>query len=183
MVEATGSAPGTPQRVSLNTGPKTTTAGPITIPSAAAPKKNSTKAHAAVNAPLLSKADVIPVIVPRTNTRLEQAAESRKEIGIAGRTMPFSLQLKTSDFRKFPSSREDTDQPTISMLSEATGCKATEMGSVTDRNIFPSVKGSILGVSTAERNIKDDRYTGSGKNESNLMMDPPTSYQEESCKY
>jgi len=57
----------------------------------------------------------------------EQVAVSRKAIGIAARTMPFSLQSKTTDFRKFSNSKEDMDQPTTSIQSWTTGCKATEL--------------------------------------------------------
>ena len=101
LIEAAGSVPGTPQRVNLNTGLKTTMTGSLTVSSAAAQKRSSTKVLSAANVPVLNKGDVIPVIVPRTNSRLEQVADSRKEIGIAARTMPFSLQSKTTDFRKF----------------------------------------------------------------------------------
>ncbi|KAG5238001.1 katanin p80 WD40 repeat-containing B1 [Salix suchowensis] len=172
VLPSTGSAPGTPQRVNLNTGLKTTITGPI-----AAPKRSSMKFHSAVNAPALNKADVIPVIVPRTNSRSEQVADSRKEIDIAARTMPFSLHLKTTDFRKFSNSREDIDQPTTSIQPpETTGCKATELISVTDRNISPAVKGSIHGITTAERSI------GSGNYKSDSTWEPPASYQEENCE-
>ncbi|KAJ6910184.1 katanin p80 WD40 repeat-containing subunit B1-like isoform X1 [Populus alba x Populus x berolinensis] len=177
-----GSVPGTPQRVNLNTGLKTTMTGPLTVSSAAAPKRSSTKILSAANVPVLNKADVIPVIVPRTNSRSEQVADSRKEIGIAARTMPFSLQSKTTDFRKFSNSREDMDQPTTSTQSETTGCKATEPISVMDRNITPAVKASIHGISTAERNVGDDRSMGSGNYESDSTTEPPNSYQEENCE-
>jgi katanin p80 WD40 repeat-containing subunit B1 len=51
-----------------------------------------------------------------------------------------------------------------------------------DRNITPAVKASIHGISTAERNIGDDRSMGSGNYESDSTTEPPTSYQEENCK-
>ncbi|KAF9675125.1 hypothetical protein SADUNF_Sadunf10G0198800 [Salix dunnii] len=171
VLPSTGSAPGTPQRVNLNTGLKTTITGPI-----AAPKRSSMKFHSAVTAPALNKADVIPVIVPR-NSRSEQVADSRKEIDIAARTMPFSLHLKTTDFQKSSNSREDIDQPTTSVQPpETTGCKATEMISVTDRNISPAVEGLIHGITTAERSI------GSGNYKSDSTLEPPVSYQEENCE-
>ncbi|KAJ6983814.1 katanin p80 WD40 repeat-containing subunit B1 [Populus alba x Populus x berolinensis] len=177
VLPTTGSAPGTPQRASLNTGLKATITGPITVPSTAAPKRSSMKVHSAVNVPVLNKADVIPVIVPRTNSRSEQVAGSRKEIDIAARTMPFSLHLKTTDFRKFSNSREDMDQPTTSIQpAETTGCKATELISVTDRNISPAVKGSIHGLTTAEQPF------GSGNYKSDSTLEPPTSYQKEYCE-
>ncbi|KAJ6323336.1 hypothetical protein OIU77_013036 [Salix suchowensis] len=178
-LQSAGSVAGTPQRVNLNTGLKTTMTGSLTVSGAAAQKRSSTKILSAANIPVLNKADVIPVIVPRTSSRLEQVPDSRKEIGIAARTMPFSLQSKTPDFRKFSNSREDMDQPTTSIQSETKGCKATELMSVVDRNITPGVKTSIHGISTAERNNRDDRSIGSGNYESNSTTEPPASYQEE----
>lgn len=96
--KATGTVPGTPQRV--NVGPKT---NPISsaVPTVTAPKKNSAKTHSTANASLRRLSDVVPVVVPRNNARFEQAAEIRKE-GI-GRMMPLSLQSKASDFRKVSS--------------------------------------------------------------------------------
>ena len=117
ILPSTGSVSGAPQRVNLSTGLKTTMTGPITVPGAAASKRSSTKVLSAANVPVLNKADVIPVIVPRTNSMSEQVAVSRKAIGIAARTMPFSLQSKTTDFRKFSNSKEDMDQPTTSIQS------------------------------------------------------------------
>ncbi|XWS54403.1 hypothetical protein CRYUN_Cryun10bG0086900 [Craigia yunnanensis] len=82
-----GNVPGTPQRVNLNTAPKPTQLSSVTVPSVAAPKRSATRASTAVNIPIFSKSDVVPVIVPRNDTRLEQAAESRKEVGISGRSL------------------------------------------------------------------------------------------------
>ncbi|RVX07931.1 hypothetical protein CK203_014698 [Vitis vinifera] len=49
---------------------------------------------------LTTVSGVVPMIVPRTNERLDEAAESKKEVGISRRAHPFSLQSRTSDFRK-----------------------------------------------------------------------------------
>lgn len=230
LVKATGNVPGTPQRVNLNIASKTTQPNSVTVPSVAAPKRNSTRATSAVNVPIFNKSDVIPVIVPRNDTRLEQAAEarkevgisgrsleqaaesrrevgiagrslepaaesrkeagivgktleqgtdSRKELGIVGRTMPFSLQSKATSFRKFQNSREDMDRPAISVMSETTGSKAAEFGSVPDRNVFPAVKGPIQAMSAAERNVREDRCIGSTKTEPNSVVELPSSYQDE----
>lgn len=156
----------------MNTNVKTNTAPPITVPSAAVPKRNSAKAHSAVNVPIFNKADIVPVIVPRTNTRVEQAAESRKEFGIAARTMPFSLQSKTAELRRFSNSRDDMDQPTISTPSENMSFKTTDSSSNADGNIFVA-KGSTDGLSINERNFKDDRSAELGRHYSNSMREPP----------
>ncbi|XP_022725167.1 katanin p80 WD40 repeat-containing subunit B1 homolog isoform X2 [Durio zibethinus] len=87
ILASTGNVPGTPQRVNLNTAPKTTQPSSVTFPSVAASKRSSTRASSAVNVPIFNKSDVIPVIVPRNDTRLEQAVESRKEVGISGRSL------------------------------------------------------------------------------------------------
>lgn len=171
---STGSVPGTPQRVNLNTGPKTTLASSTT-----APKRISAKAHSTANVSAFNKSDVIPVIVPRTNVRLDQAAESRKEVGVSGRTIPFSLQSRTSDFRKSPNRRDELERPTVSVPSENAGSKATDLSTVADRNIFPAVKCSTPGISAAERNVKDDRCIGSGRQEMNSTMEPPPNYHHE----
>ncbi|KAJ0038418.1 hypothetical protein Pint_21929 [Pistacia integerrima] len=179
FLSSTGSVPGTPQRVNLNTGPKTSIASSVTAPSATVSKRNSTKVNSTSNVSILNKSDIVPVIVPRTNTRFEQAAESRKEVDIVGRTMPFSLQSKTADFRKFPNSGDEVDRPTLPVLSETTGPKASELSSVADRNTYPAVKGSVQGASAAERNMKDDRFVISGKSESMSMSESPASYHDE----
>ncbi|TYJ03197.1 hypothetical protein E1A91_A12G012200v1 [Gossypium mustelinum] len=84
---STGNVPDTPQRVNLNTAPKTTQPSSVTVPSGAAPKRSSMRTSSFVNAPNFNKLDVIPVIVPRNDMRLEQAVESRKEVGISGRSL------------------------------------------------------------------------------------------------
>ncbi|KAJ4709976.1 Katanin p80 WD40 repeat-containing subunit B1-like [Melia azedarach] len=174
VLSSTGSVPGTPQRVNLNMGSKTSMASSMAVASATVSKRNSSKA-----APILNKSDIVPVIVPRTNARFEQAAESRKEIDVIGRTMPFSLQSKTTDYRKFPNSGDEVDRPAASVLSETTGSKATELSSVADKNAFAAVKGSIQGVSATERNTKDDRFTVSARSGTMLMSESPASYQDE----
>ncbi|KAF5749957.1 katanin p80 WD40 repeat-containing subunit B1 isoform X2 [Tripterygium wilfordii] len=173
---STGSIPGTPPRINSNTGSKTNLASSVAVPNATAPKKNSTKAHPAVNVPIFNKSDVVPVIVPRTNARFEQPAESRKLIGLPGRTMPFSLQSKTTDFRKFANSRDEMEQPTVSAASETPDPKLSDSNSVADKNTFSTVKALIHGVTEASRNIKDDKYISSGKHETSSEPDQDESY-------
>ncbi|KAK8616182.1 hypothetical protein V6N13_017740 [Hibiscus sabdariffa] len=94
--------------------------------------------------------------------------------------MPFSLQSKTSSFRKFQSFKEDMDRPAISAPSDTSGSKAAEFNSVLDRSNFVVVKGPIQGISAAERNMREDRCTGSGKSEPNSVVELPSSYRDES---
>ncbi|XP_075635057.1 katanin p80 WD40 repeat-containing subunit B1 homolog KTN80.4 isoform X1 [Castanea sativa] len=180
LLASTGSVPGTPQRISFNASPKAVPASSMAVPSGTAPKRNSTKAQSTTSVPVINKLDVIPVIVPRTNMRSEQAADSRKEVGLAARTMPFSLQSKATDFRKLSNSRDEVDKQIVSVVPEFTGSKAAELSSGTDRNILPVAKSLTQGVSAEERSMKDDRFIGHSKHEMNSMTESAASYQHAS---
>ncbi|XP_022944988.1 katanin p80 WD40 repeat-containing subunit B1 homolog [Cucurbita moschata] len=86
-LSSTGNGPSTPQRVSSNAGPKANSVSSVAVPNAVVPKRNSVKATSTFNNPIFNKSDVIPVIVPRTNSRHEQD-DSRKDFDVAGRAMP-----------------------------------------------------------------------------------------------
>lgn len=183
MVKAPGSVPATPQRISLNASPKTIPASSVAVPSGTAPKRNSTKVLSTASVSVVNKLDVIPVIVPRTNMRSEQAAESRREVSVAGRAMPFTFQSKASDFRKFPNIRDEVDKPVVSVVPELTGSETDELGNGADGNLFHAVKSSIQGISAAGKSMKDERFIGYGKQEVNSMTETVASYQHENCMY
>ncbi|XP_039001770.1 katanin p80 WD40 repeat-containing subunit B1 homolog KTN80.4-like isoform X2 [Hibiscus syriacus] len=85
--KTTRNLPGTPHRVNLNTARRTTQQSLVAVPSVAAPKRSSARANSAVNVSTFSKSDFVPVVVPRNDTRVEQAAELRKEVGISERSL------------------------------------------------------------------------------------------------
>ena len=105
LIEATGNGPSTPQRVSSNAGPKANSVSSVAVPNAVVPKRNSVKATSTFNNPIFNKSDVIPVIVPRTNSRHEQD-ESRKDFDVAGRAMPLP---RTNSRHEQDDSRKDFD--------------------------------------------------------------------------
>nr|DAD32704.1 TPA_asm: hypothetical protein HUJ06_011555 [Nelumbo nucifera] len=175
---STGSIPSTPQRVGLNSGPKTTTTNTSTAPSTTL-KRSASKSHSTTNVSIFNKSDVIPVIVPRTSARLEQAAESRKEIISAGRTNPLSMQSKTTDFRKLSNSRDDSEKQNVSVQPGTIGYRNTELSEVTDQNFLPAGDGLNPAFSTAERNVMDIRCVGLGKHATNTSVEPPSSFQHE----
>lgn len=180
LAEATGTAAGTPQRINVNLSPKAIPTSSVALPSTTALKRNSAKSNSVANVPTFSKPDIIPVIVPRTSIRSDLAAESRKEVGVAGRTIPLPLQSKATDFRRFPSSREEVDKPTISVISEPTSSKANEFSSVADRSFFPATASSTHGIANA---TKDERSILSGKQETISPMDLTATCEPESCMY
>lgn len=176
--EASGNVPSTPQRITLSSSPKKVLPGSTAIPSAAATKRNSAKA---ASAPTFNKSEVMPVIVPRNSIVQDMPAESKKEVGLVGRTMPFSLQSKATDFRRFPHVREDVDKPAVSVQTESTAPRSVEF-SISERSTFPGVTSSVQGISS-EKNTKDDRGIGSGRLEMSSMTEPTASCQPDSCKY
>ncbi|XP_058099733.1 katanin p80 WD40 repeat-containing subunit B1 homolog KTN80.3 [Magnolia sinica] len=83
---STGSVPSTPQRVALSSGPKTTATNSAAVPSVTTQKRSAPKTQSATNIQIFNKSDVVPVIVPRTSARVEQASDSRKEAGNSVKT-------------------------------------------------------------------------------------------------
>ncbi|TKY46823.1 inactive purple acid phosphatase 27 [Spatholobus suberectus] len=139
----TGSAPSTHQRINLNSGPKTVPGGLTTVLNTTTQKRSSLKSHTTSSIPLINKSDIIPVIVPRTSMRSEPVADSRKEVGIAGRTMPFPLQSKAADMSKFPNNRDDVDKPFPPPppplpVTESAASKGSELSGFADKNNFPA---------------------------------------------
>lgn len=174
-----GSAPGTPQRVSSNTGPKTTPITSVSVPGATALKRNTAKLHSTANASFFNASDAITVVVPRSNGRLEQAAELRKESGV-GKMMPLPLQTKASEIRKFVNVRDDLERPIPPDHPEADGFKVTEFSGAANRDIFPAVESSAAGNLEAGTIRRDDKGIVSGRIGTNLKMEPLAGYQHDS---
>ncbi|XP_022636731.1 katanin p80 WD40 repeat-containing subunit B1 homolog [Vigna radiata var. radiata] len=152
---SSGSAPSTPQRINLNSGPKTVPGGSTTVVNTTAQKRSSLKSHTTSNVPIVNKSDIIPVIVPRASARSsEPAADSRKEVGVAGRTMPFPLQSKAADMRKFSNNRDDVDKPLPSPLTESAASKSSELTGFADKNNFPA---SVSSTQDEARSLKVNR--------------------------
>ncbi|KAK3422060.1 katanin p80 WD40 repeat-containing subunit B1 homolog KTN80.4 isoform X1 [Eucalyptus grandis] len=165
---STGSVPGTPQRVTS-----------VTAQSTAAPRRSSARANATIGLLSFSKSDIVPVIVPRTDARSELAAESKKEVDLASRTMPFSLQSKSVELRKLSNGRDELDQPTVSGRSETAGPNPSSLSNIANRNIFSVVRAPAQGLSTAERNAMDDSSGPPSKRDTSLVMDAPANYLRE----
>lgn len=180
--KATGTVPSTPQRIIPNSSSKTIQPSSTAIAGATASKRNTVKAQLTAIISTSNKSDVVPVIVPRTNARLEQEEESRKEVDFSGRTIQFSLQPKATDFRRFSNSRE-FGRPTVSALPETSDFKASGSSGVCDRNNSPVVKSLIREIPESERNTIYSHSIGFRRSEVNSMNCPPSIYQHESCMY
>ncbi|KAK9106251.1 hypothetical protein Syun_022262 [Stephania yunnanensis] len=170
---STGSVPGTPQKVGLNAGPKSNTGSLASAPSTGSLRRNSLKTHS-TNTHVLTKSEVVPVIVPRTSTRIEQAADSRKEICAGGRTAPCFIQSKVTDVQNILTNMGESDKPNVSLSSGLVGCKTTELNEVTDQNFNSIVEGLTSSNSMPERNgIDATRCIAHGKYRLNTSMEPP----------
>ncbi|KAF3485869.1 hypothetical protein F2Q69_00056502 [Brassica cretica] len=167
VVSPTGSVPSTPHRVSLASVSK------AAVSNAATSRRNFTKANPKGN-PVNKAADFIQVFVPREDPRVEQAAESRAELDIIARTMPYSLQA--ADSRRSPSSKNNQDLPNAPVL-EMSDSQPVEPSDIPDKNTFPSGKGGMRGA--AERSINDFRYKRYGRSNSRSRMgSPPRNHDE-----
>ncbi|CAA2963407.1 katanin p80 WD40 repeat-containing subunit B1 homolog isoform X1 [Olea europaea subsp. europaea] len=175
-------APATPQRGNLSVVPRTTQVNSMAVSNVTAPKRHPVKVQSTPNISVFNRSEVIPVLVPRNNPRMEQAAEQRKG-GAPLRTLPLSMQSKTSDDRKFSSVRDDLERSTISSLSESQDPKAIDSSEVSDRSAFTEVRSSIIGVPAAERNAKDDKRMLSGKVEINASVDALATCPRESYEF
>lgn len=180
--EDTANAPGTPQRINLSVGTKAPPIYTASVPNTTGLKRNSAKAQSAANSSIVNRSEVVPVIVPRNNDRMEQASEPRKE-GFPTRALQQSLQTKVSDLRKFPTLKEDLVRSNAVSQSDIEVPKAIEFSSIADKNNFPSVKCSILGAAATERNVKDDTSLVSTKPEVHSAPELLSRNQNENCAY
>ncbi|XP_009790404.1 katanin p80 WD40 repeat-containing subunit B1 homolog KTN80.4-like isoform X1 [Nicotiana tabacum] len=161
----TASAPGTPQRINLSVGAKAPPINTTAFPNTTGLKRNSAKAQSAANSSIVNRSEVIPIIVPRNNDRMEQVSEPRKE-GVATRAMQQSLQTKVSDSRRFPTFKEDLGKPNAVSQFDIEVPKVIEFSSTADKNNFPSV---IAVAAATEKNVKDDKSLVSAKLETHSV--------------
>lgn len=164
----------------MSTGPKLTASNSAAAPGAATLKRSSSKTHGAANIQTFSKSDVIPVIVPRTSSRVELGSDSRKETG-AGRTIPCSVQSKFSDFRELSNIRDDSDRMDTSVQFGFMGSKHSESNEVSDQNFQSTGSGVDPPVCAGQHNLNDDKRTVTGKLGASLLAEPITSYNHKNC--
>lgn len=118
-----------------------------------------------------------PRIVPREDPRIEQATESRAELDIIARTMPYSLQA--ADSRRSPNSKSSQDLPNAPVL-EMSESQPVEPSNIPDKNTFHGGKGGMRGA--AERSINDFRYKRYGRSNSRSRVGSPPRNHDENCK-
>ncbi|GMG98946.1 hypothetical protein Nepgr_000786 [Nepenthes gracilis] len=177
ILASIGSAPGTPQRVSLSTSPKNT-AGSTAVSGTTAQKRNSTRTQTVTSLPVCNKSDIVPVIVPRNDVRLEQAAESKKEV-FSRRTTPLHQQAKSADSQRLSNASEESEGPTISVQPQSLTVKTQEESGAATKTILPAVRNINISGPGGERNLKDDRCMRPVKLENISALDPRASYRRE----
>ncbi|KAG2244676.1 hypothetical protein Bca52824_093478 [Brassica carinata] len=161
----TGSVPSTPHRVSLASVSK------AAVSNAATSRRNFTKANP--KGILLIRLQILFRCLSPEDPRIEQA-ESRAELDIIARTMPYSLQA--ADSRRSPSSKNNQDLPNAPVL-EMSDSQPVEPSNIPDKNTFPGGKGGMRGA--AERSINDFRYKRYGRSNSRSRMgSPPRNHDE-----
>ncbi|KAK4484118.1 hypothetical protein RD792_011348 [Penstemon davidsonii] len=179
LIEATATAPSTPQRPSINVQ-KTTQINSLPVTNAALPKRQSAKVQSSSSISVFNRSDMIPVIVPRNNPRVEQVAESRKE-GVQMKTVPLPLQSKTSDLRKYMNVRDNLEMSNVPAQSDTEFRNAMDL-SASDRSTT-AVTSSVVGAAAAEKKAKDDKLLISGKVNTSAAFDNLARYQNESYQF
>ncbi|KAL3830728.1 hypothetical protein ACJIZ3_019530 [Penstemon smallii] len=178
-IASTATAPSTPQRPSINVL-KTTQVNSLPVTNAALPKRQSAKVQSSSSISVFNRSDMVPVIVPRNNPKVEQVAESRKE-GVQMKTVPLPLQSKTSDLRKYMNVRDNVEMSNVPAQSDTEFRNAMDL-SASDRSIS-AVTSSVVGVAAAERKAKDDKLLSSGKVNTSAAFDNLARYQNESYQF
>ncbi|KAK4750295.1 hypothetical protein SAY87_027744 [Trapa incisa] len=179
---STGNIHGTPQRVNTNASQKASQGNMSTVSTvAAAPKRSSLRSQSLINFPTNNKADIVPIIVPRTDPTPEITSEIRKEASLASRTMPFSLQSKTMEMRKFSNGRDDSEQPTVSSQSEIAGSNSNGQVSFSSRKSFASFKAQ-RDQGMSERSSDDNWPPIIIKTSTSTMVEPSGAFPNETCE-
>lgn len=173
---SSGTVPGTPQRNGVSAGPKMTAVNSVTQPGNTTFKRSSSKSHGTTNPPPYNKADVVPVVVPRTSLRMELSSDSRREVG-SGRSLSYNVQPKFNDSRKL-SNASDLDRPSIYIQSGFLGNKNTAPTEDQEPN-FVSDSNDVSRPVTDERNVDEVRYVMPAKMGVSAMTEPSTSYHQE----
>ncbi|XP_073526435.1 uncharacterized protein [Phyllobates terribilis] len=156
-ISSTGGVPGTPHRNSISTSPKKFPAS-TAISTAVSMRRNAGRSQIASNngVTTYSKSDIVPVVVPRNDPRLEEASEARKEI-FGRRTIPISSVSKSSSFRR-PSSASDESE------GESVAVKPLEGGGVANRNIMRSVRNLSISPDDRSLGLKNENRSSSEPN-------------------
>ncbi|KAL0904342.1 hypothetical protein M5K25_026435 [Dendrobium thyrsiflorum] len=209
-IASTGNVPGTPQKPFGNAGTKmvvvNSSANTTTAPSGISLKRSFPKGNGTAGMQTINKPDVVPVIVPRTSSKLEQATESRKEIVAekkepviesrkemvaerkesvtearkevaTERTVTYNIQSKSTDSRRHPTSRDSSDRVNVPIHSGFMGSKNGD--DIADQGLLNAANAVNQPSTNSERRVDVVRHTGNAKLRDNLSVEPSTSYQHE----
>ncbi|GER51833.1 katanin p80 WD40 repeat-containing subunit B1 homolog [Striga asiatica] len=175
-VASTVSIPSTPQRSNVSAVSKASQTNSSVVGSTN-PRRQTAKVQSTVSAPLFNRSDVAPVVVPRNNPRVEQAAESRKD-DVPVNTVALPLQSRKSEFRKFVNAKDDAER-SASSQSDNELPRVMDL-SFSDRSLGNSVKSSLSVVAALDRKTRDDKPMLSRKVDTNATVDAPARFQHES---
>lgn len=151
---------------------------PVTAPAFAASsvKRSLSKVQSTSNLQT-NKPDRVPVIVPRTSLRTELPSDSIKDSGV-GRTMPFDIQAKFTEFRKVSNIREID----ISIHSGFLGSRNIEQNELLDRTSVSSGNAGTH-VTAEEKNLDGAKHMIKGRIRSNSFREPRLHFDQENCKF
>ncbi|XP_042445263.1 katanin p80 WD40 repeat-containing subunit B1 homolog KTN80.4-like isoform X2 [Zingiber officinale] len=166
--------PGTPQR----SGACASMRAPVTAPEFAASsvKRSLSKVQSTSNLQT-NRADLVPVIVPRTSMRIELPSDSINDSGI-GRTMSFDIQAKFTEFWKVSNIRQNSDKIDISIQSGFLGSRNIEQNELLDQTSVSSGNAGTH-LTVEEKNLDGAKHMVKGRIRSNSFREPHLHFDQE----
>ncbi|XP_042446152.1 katanin p80 WD40 repeat-containing subunit B1 homolog KTN80.4-like isoform X2 [Zingiber officinale] len=175
---ATVSAPGTPQRI----GACASTRVPLTAPASVSSsvKRSLSKLQSTSNLQT-NKADIVPVIVPRDSLRLQLPSDCTKDSRV-GKTTPFDIQSKFTEFWKVSNIKENTDKTDISIQSGYLSSSNIEQNEFLGQTPVSSGNAGTQRVSADENHLDGIKNLIKGRIRSNSFREPRLHFEQENFK-
>ncbi|KAG6468083.1 hypothetical protein ZIOFF_072651 [Zingiber officinale] len=174
----TKSLPGTPQRI----GACASTRVPLTAPASVSSsvKRSLSKLQSTSNLQT-NKADIVPVIVPRDSLRLQLPSDCTKDSRV-GKTTPFDIQSKFTEFWKVSNIKENTDKTDISIQSGYLSSSNIEQNEFLGQTPVSSGNAGTQRVSADENHLDGIKNLIKGRIRSNSFREPRLHFEQENCK-
>ncbi|XP_031493629.1 katanin p80 WD40 repeat-containing subunit B1 homolog KTN80.4-like isoform X1 [Nymphaea colorata] len=147
--------PRTPQRVGLANVSKVSSSNSTAACNSSTLKRNvMPKIQCLASNQVLSKSDVVPVIIPRNHQKPEQPVDSKTESALVERT----VQVSKSHVRKPSYSRGNVDGESVSIVSGSSISKGSDLNQEPVKNFFPGLDtkddgGHSEGNATSIKNV------------------------------
>lgn len=173
----------TPQRAGIAFSSKNLPASSGPPSYVSTPKKNSTsRVQPTTNFQTLSRPDIVPVIVPRSNSlRPETTSDAKKEMNNVGRVVPSTVSTKSSDVIKSGSNRDESDKIDSINQKRMTGNDKTDLNIArAEQHVSSRLDNTNTSSVVCDGNQPAARWIGAAKFRRNSPVDPVVSPHDRS---